>query len=109
MFEQCGEISILLAYSRVYTSIELTEDFDAPSPSTIIFPAGAGGGPLECSMVEIRDDFILELNETITILLTLVSPTDACVNITQNTTIITIVDDEGKEKHEDCSNCCKFA
>lgn len=62
-------------------------------PTNITFLANTDPDPI-CVQVTVLNDAILEFNETISLLLSHVSPEG--VIVTQNTTIVTIVDDESK-------------
>lgn len=64
-----------------------------PLPTVFFIPAGMDSDPA-CVQIEVHNDVVLEFDETISIALTHLSPATG-VTVSQNTTVVTIVDDEG--------------
>ena len=65
----------------------------------ITFSTDSSSNDMMCLHVDILDDFLFELNETITLGLRHISPNIEGITVTQTFTTVIIVDNEGKYQH----------
>lgn len=66
-------------------------DYISLSSSSLVFPDGSNSGDMQCMDIAITNDEILEINETFTVSLTVLTQRVMAVNAV---TAITIIDDE---------------
>ena len=95
MLDLCCKNTIL--YHVLIFSAAYPEDFEVPSPFTVVFPAGGTDSTL-CSNVVIINDNALEDEHEFTVEIESISSGSphAVIDVASTTTTVTIEDDEGK-------------